>query len=102
MSEEDGEKLTIQIGHVGPTTYQLYETGAPRDYDGFGTLELYVRCGTIEAPTRMIAIKEEHRAWQISRNASGLYGTKPLRGEEYARYATNRLLTRLMVTGGDE
>lgn len=51
------------------STYEVFTTTAPESYDGFGTLSCLVNGDG----TRTVAIRHEHRAWQLMRYRSGLH-----------------------------
>lgn len=71
-------QLSISIG--GDTVvYNVRQTRAPRDYDGFGTIQLATFAGENERyPERIVLIRDEHLGWQTARYSSGLFAcTEP-------------------------
>src|SRR5579872_4998389 len=57
--------------HFQPLTFEVYETTAPEDYDGFGTITL--RPAKAPRGPRIVGVLPEHREWQLNRYGSGLY-----------------------------
>jgi hypothetical protein len=59
--------------------YELWETSAPSDYDGFGTFTIAANVGTDSRgrKTRVVLIEVENVDWQTSRYASGLCLVEP-------------------------
>ena len=96
----------IRIG-LFESAYKAYETAAPEDYDGFGTISLHRK-----ASLRWVLIRAEHEKWQVERYRSGVYqatpfgcetvgtrqqeshGVPPM--EEVAYWITERLHDRLL------
>lgn len=66
-------QLSISIG--GDTVlFQVRQTRAPREFDGFGTIELATWSGENKRyDERLVLIREEHLGWQSSRYSSGLF-----------------------------
>jgi hypothetical protein len=66
-------EITISIGS-STETFELWRTGAPGAYDGFGTLTIY---DSGERPSgkreRYVLIKKAHVEWHRCRYGSGLY-----------------------------
>ena len=48
------------------TSWEIWETNAPKDYDGFGTFTIHQYNGT-----RTVLIRCEHWTWQTARYQSG-------------------------------
>lgn len=57
--------INIKIGNI-ETAWEIWETNAPRDYDGFGTFTIYEFNGE-----RTVLIRCEHWNWQTARYQSG-------------------------------
>jgi hypothetical protein len=62
-------EITVTINDE-TVRYYARQTDAPKDYDGFGTVELADFAGE-----RLVLIREEHYQWQTARYSSGLHGT---------------------------
>jgi hypothetical protein len=96
-------KMTIGTYNV---TYVAKRTTAPRNYDGFGTLEIYdsgdprlAKTGVRHDETgevrseRLVLVDVEHEEWQTSRYFSGLYSCETADGLE--DYVQRSLLERV-------
>lgn len=64
------------------TTWEVWETDAPRDYDGFGTftiMEYEDKLSSKADPPmlRTVLIRSEHWDWQTSRYCSGMNLSRP-------------------------
>jgi hypothetical protein len=59
--------LALKIGRL-ERTYQLYETNAPENYDGFGTMGIYSG-----GENRFVLIDVKHLEWQVQRYRSGIF-----------------------------
>jgi hypothetical protein len=70
--------IEVKIGQFS-RTYIAFETFAPREYDGFGTIEIYSgnRDGDV---VRYVLIDVEHKTWQVGRYGSGLYHSEEIGG----------------------
>jgi hypothetical protein len=70
---EKKTNMMIQV-KIGDTSvnYVIKLTRAPREYDGFGTFTVQIG---MPDHFRLIAIREEHSQWQMSRNSSGNFAT---------------------------
>jgi len=76
--------IEVKIGAF-ERTYIAVETFAPREYDGFGTIEIYSgpRDGKV---VRYVLIDVEHKTWQVGRYGSGLYHAEEIGGlDEHIR-----------------
>jgi hypothetical protein len=62
-------EITITVNDE-TVRYFVRQTDAPKDYDGFGTIEL------ADFGERIVLIREEHFTWQTQRYSSGLKGTE--------------------------
>lgn len=94
--------ITIKIGDT-EIRYALRQTGAPRDYDGFGTFTVVdgLPSGQSRAgQSRLVLIREEHLAWQEGRYASGL-GTFAWEPEGFDQQAVEEALWN-KLTGKEE
>jgi hypothetical protein len=80
--------INIKIGDID-TTWEIWETNAPREYDGFGTFTIYEFEGT-----RTVLIRCEHRDWQATRYASGINWLRPsaFDTEIVAKHLWNQLI----------
>ena len=67
-------RFSINIRRRRSPDYEVYETSAPSDYDGFGTITV-ADYGT----ERTVLIRHEHASWQLGRYQSGnhITHTKP-------------------------
>ena len=90
------EPVTIRV-LIGTfdRTYGLYETSAPANYDGMGTLVIAESADDHGKPTRYVLIDEKARAWQEGRNSSGLHFTRPVEGIS-ALYVQEKLVRRVL------
>jgi hypothetical protein len=86
----------IQLGDWR-TPYMAYETTAPEDYDGFGTLSLHKN--VTPGDPRWVLIRTEHESWQTLRYRSGMYSVTPVDLDEIKAWATERLHARLLQAG---
>jgi len=59
--------ISVTIGN-DLVLYQIRQTKAPCQYDGFGTFEVANYAGD-----RVVLIRDEHYQWQMGRYASGLF-----------------------------
>lgn len=96
-------KLTIGTFEV---MYVAKRTTAPRNYDGFGTLEIYSSLGfnhgsAVEDKelTRLVLVDTEHEKWQTGRYFSGLYSCEDAEGLE--DYVQRNLLARVRKNDDD-
>jgi hypothetical protein len=62
--------IIVQIGNDEAVLYHLRQTRAPKDYDGFGTIELADAGGEYG---RLVLIRDQHYDWQSSRYSSGFF-----------------------------
>lgn len=53
--------------------YKIRYTTAPKDYDGFGTIDCGVIAKDGEKDVRWVRIDQDHLAWQEARYASGMH-----------------------------
>jgi hypothetical protein len=65
--------ITVTIND-NTVEYHCYETSAPEDYDGFGTIHL---CN-IDASCRYVLIRGEYLDWQVMRYESGMATAKAI------------------------
>ena len=65
-------KLEINVGSI-KANYTLCLTDAPRAYDVFGTVNIIDYGQPVSHPARLVAIREEHLAYQTGRYGSGLH-----------------------------
>ena len=86
------ETIRVLIGTFD-RTYGLYETSAPRNYDGMGTLEIVEGSTDQGKPMRYVLIDETQLAWQEGRNSSGLHFTRA--ADVPISYVQDKLLRRL-------
>ena len=82
--------ITVKIGTF-ERTYTLVRATAPKEYDGFGTLEVY-ESGNKEE--RYVLIDVDHKEWQEGRYGSGLYTFKDIE-ENLILYVQEQLFKRL-------
>lgn len=74
--EADDEAMVYRaVEIIDESDYEIVLTTAPKDYDGFGTIELSPRVGLdhCDRPLRRVAIRPEHWEWQTLRYGSGLH-----------------------------
>ena len=64
--------LTIRVNE-DQVVYHVRETRAPKAYDGFGTFTISEYHGY----GRLVAIRDEHYAWQTGRYSSGIFACEP-------------------------
>jgi hypothetical protein len=69
----DGERMT---------SWEIWETDAPIDYDGFGTFQIMQYEDELsrkepKAMLRTVLIRSEHWGWQTARYASGMALSRP-------------------------
>lgn len=95
-------KIKLQIGTY-TVEFVVMETTAPREYDGFGTLEIYSTPGfnhgsAVEARERkrIVLVDTEHKTWQVARYGSGLYTAEDC--DALDTYVQNELLKRIRGT----
>ena len=70
--------IDIKIGEF-ERTYIAMETFAPKNYDGFGTIEFYE--GPRDGKTvRYVLVDVNHQTWQVGRYGSGLYHSEEVSG----------------------
>lgn len=69
-------------------------TSAPKDYDGFSTIELSADAGRDNRGQvlRKVSMEPRDKQWQTSRYLSGLHGFAP--PEEAAKYPTIWRITK--------
>jgi hypothetical protein len=86
------QTFDVQLGTF-TASYRLYETNAPVDYDGFGTITV-ADGGTL----RFVLVRTEHEEWQTMRYRSGMFSAvlTDLDDSE-ARYVTETLYKRLVA-----
>ncbi len=89
-----GYKIQIQIGRF-KTDYELFQTNAPKGYDGFGTLEV-----SNYRELRMVVIEEKNREWQLMRYASGNKSAEAMTGVSIGKMAEDKMLDKLFGGGG--
>jgi len=82
--------ITVKIGTF-ERTYTLVRTTAPKEYDGFGTLEVY-ESGNKEE--RYVLIDVNHKEWQEGRYGSSLYVFKDVEND-LKQYVQLELYKRL-------
>lgn len=88
----------IQLGQF-KASYRGYQTTAPEDYDGFGTITLHRNSPEL----RWVLVRVEHENWQIPRYRSGLYSVIPFDSDnpdapslgEVEQWITDRLYQRM-------
>jgi hypothetical protein len=59
--------IIVKLGSI-ETSWEVVETDAPKEYDGFGTFQL-TDCGG----ERIVMVRTEHWDWQTNRYASGVH-----------------------------
>jgi hypothetical protein len=69
----DGERMT---------SWEIWETDAPKDYDGFGTFQIMEYEDELsrkepKAMLRTVLIRSEHWDWQTARYGSGMALSRP-------------------------
>lgn len=84
----DCEEETVDV------TYHVWRTRAPREYDGFGTLEVDHSEPAPQGEERIVLIQAEHERWQLRRYASGSHKSKP-EDARVAHYLVGLLADRL-------
>ena len=82
--------INIQIGET-KSSWEVWETDAPAEYDGFGTFQIMA-----VDKERTVLIRTEHWDWQTQRYSSGMHLHKPssLAEEDVQMFLWNRLLGR--------
>jgi hypothetical protein len=82
--------INITIGNTA-SSWEVWETDAPIDYDGFGTFQI-----ASYLAVRTVLIRSEHKEWQTGRYASGFHKTEPssLAENDVCMFLWNRLLGR--------
>lgn len=86
--------FTIQLGDF-KCQYRAYETTAPQDYDGFGTISIH---NVPDGHLRWVLIRTEHETWQVLRYRSGMYSAKRMDNDqlqETAPWITDHLHRRI-------
>lgn len=81
--------IKVKIG-TWEGEYSVFQTDAPKVYDGFGTITLF-KPGA--GDDRVVAIQVPHIKWQTMRYSSGLCSWKEI--PDMDNYAQERLLKRL-------
>jgi hypothetical protein len=87
--------IDIKIGEK-ETRWEIWDTTAPPDYDGFGTFTIYDQRHGKEGGCRTVLIRSEHKDWQLGRYQSGNHQQKEsvFDAAHVATYLWNRLLGR--------
>ena len=65
--------VSVRIG-VDHVLYHIRVTRAPKNYDGFGTIELRDYGQPVG---RLVLIRDEHYGWQTGRYQSGMFACTP-------------------------
>ena len=87
------QTFDLQLGTF-KASYRLYETTAPVDYDGCGTIT--VTGGGAKEP-RWVLVRTEHEEWQTMRYRSGMYGVAAMDlDDNLASWITHGLYKRLV------
>jgi hypothetical protein len=63
-------RISVRIGGDDSVLYHIRQTRAPRDYDGFGTIQL---ADYGKEQGRLVLIRDEHFLWQTGRYESGWF-----------------------------
>jgi|SRR5215469_10888982 len=63
--------IPIRLGGTSHVFFHARQTTAPKNYDGFGTIELATWSGEGKEVNRLVLIRDEHFEWQTMRYASG-------------------------------
>ena len=72
----DAATIKVTVGCF-ECTYHCYETTAPKNYDGFGTLTIY-SAPEGEGIVRYVLIPAASLPWQTARYSSGLHTPTPV------------------------
>jgi hypothetical protein len=82
--------INITIGQTS-SSWEVWETDAPIEYDGFGTFQIasYLK-------ERTVLIRSEHKDWQTNRYGSGFHkhGPSSQAENDVCMFLWNRLLGR--------
>jgi hypothetical protein len=88
MSKTTYYPLPITVSIAGESVdYHLRRTGAPKAFDGFGTIAIYEYDGGPEHKAdsfRLVLIRSEHLGWQTSRYSSGMFAAEPPEEWQYS------------------
>ena len=90
-------KIDVKIGTF-ERSYVMAQTTAPKEYDGFGTLEIYTSAPAAgengRDPDRYVLCDVDHVVWQEGRYRSGLY-TFEIPDEDISSWAQDNLFKRM-------
>jgi hypothetical protein len=71
-SNASSKLVHLEIGNLVDVTFYALDTDAPRDYDGFGTIEV-ADYSYEKHVNRTVLVRDEYYDWQTMRYASGMH-----------------------------